>query len=188
MVGVPGPAGAQGPRGLTGPTGPTGATGPIGPVGPTGAFGVGPTGATGSTGATGATGAVASAFSILNGTVPVTDTGPVTEVPILYPADTTDISFDAGTGTYAINTDGVYQISFGAETTVDVGNTLSMAVNVNGAEVSALSATADEGTDYLFRGSTLVITAPATVSLAVTTSGAGTHTAEDIAFNITRLA
>ena len=134
-TGAAGPAGAPGaagPAGATGQTGATGAAGPTGATGQTGATGTaGPTGATGQTGATGAAGptgatgatgpvgmGIAQSFvpGITGATQSLTGTSPGTFAIVNLDHGTTtssDITFNAATHLFTVNTTGTYLISYG---------------------------------------------------------------------------
>ena len=138
-TGATGAAGAAGPTGPTGPTGPQGPTGPTGPTGPSGEEGSSATVRVGTvtTGDPGSDAAVTNSGTeqdaVLNFTIPRGDSGSSAS-PVLLSAYSTPpqsgtsgaallfdrnglsygsaISHTAGSGTFTINTPGVYSVTF----------------------------------------------------------------------------
>lgn len=118
-TGARGPIGPQGPVGPIGPTGATGATGAVGPQGPVGATGpqgpVGPAGPTGATGATGPQGPAGTNDAVYAsvGTVSV-ESGDI--IPITLITATPDTTMTVTGNAVNITEDGVYLVSYFAET------------------------------------------------------------------------
>ena len=138
-AGPTGPTGATGAAGATGPTGPQGPTGPTGPTGPSGEEGSSATVRVGTvtTGDPGSDAAVTNSGTeqdaVLNFTIPRGDSGSSAS-PVLLSAYSTPpqsgtsgaallfdrnglsygsaISHTAGSGTFTINTPGVYSVTF----------------------------------------------------------------------------
>lgn len=130
-TGVTGPTGFTGAAGLTGITGPTGLTGSIGRTGPTGA--AGSTGRTGSTGATGTMDSLDFGFAFLLGSASGTTIIVGAGVPFDSLQNTPpNTKISLGTTGLRINSNGIYQISWGVG--IGGGNTFSL--NVDGTPVA----------------------------------------------------
>ena len=211
-TGPQGPQGAQGPTGLTGATGATGpqgapgATGPAGPQGDPGPSGPqGPAGVAGPTGATGPQGPVGpqgpqgppgpgSALSGLQVQLQGSSGGTVaTNTNVLFDttinAPSTDITYNAGTGTFFINTPGNYYISWwvnadGAETASNV--TFGIRVISGGSDI-ILSTSPAPITTLQLNGSALitVTTTPLVFNLFNSTGTTVTYGTGTIQANLT---
>lgn len=174
--GITGPTGPAGPQGLQGNTG---ATGPTGPTGPTGA-----TGPTGPTGPTGESDVVA---SVATNTTPITTNTNLLTAPTISPAGSTDITFASDTGVYTLQA-GTYVIAFGANTTTQSTDTVSLRLLVNGSADQSASIVSTSETDYPSRTKIYVFDSQTTVALEVAVTGSSTPTATNTFLNIAKIA
>ena len=143
-AGLNGTNGATGATGLQGPIGPTGDTGPTG-IGPTGTTGpIGPTGAMGNTGPTGPTGATgfnttsdtAFAANTQSANINVLATGTLVPLPNnQYLPLSGDITINATSDTFTVNSSGVYRISYNVN--LDMSLLLSTGIVINGVSNTA---------------------------------------------------
>ena len=129
VQGVIGPQGGQGDQGVIGPQGLqglVGLTGTAGATGETGATGAtGATGETGATGATGSTGVLSYAFVSLDQIDTSLPVGASGGIAYPVPFNTTgprsdDIEYDADTGTFTVQTAGVYTLQYDVRAFVNI--------------------------------------------------------------------
>lgn len=219
-TGPTGPTGATGAAGPTGPTGATGAAGPTGPTGPTGTDGTAATLAVGSvtTGAPGSDAQVTNSgtpqAAVLDFTIPRGDTGAAPPLsllssystpsqgvasgsPMLFdmngPSYGSDISHTPGSGTFTINTPGVYGVEFHGVLSANAKDTfpfsLVTSLEKNGSVVPGASV------PYLFQENSAPSTQSFSVPLEVDTvpttlevvAAGGDYVADAIAMTISRL-
>lgn len=188
-----GATGTTGPIGTTGATGPTGATGSDGPIGPTGANGpggpTGPTGPTGAVGTQGPTGALGPnptatagfAVNTTGGSISIAVGGTTLALPNVQ-LFSPDITANAGSTVFTVNTAGRYRISYHINTTLAIALGSRLRINLANNMASTIAPLATLSSYYneievnLGAGSTveLQMYAPLVIGAAILlTGGAG---------------
>ena len=153
------PRGADGAQGPAGPQGPQGPAGPQGPQGPAGASAVLPE---------------VSALNAVNTAAQTVASGTAPLVLASTPVQAgTAITHDAGSGTFTLNEDGLYEISYNTDVTAAAGApaTVALALTNGGSAIDGATASAYVAADNVpvsVSGTTIVSVTggtPAVISL-----------------------